>query len=163
MKGIIYKVDGDGRFAFVRADNGTDLLALREDVTDGTKLERSIRVEFSVERSDNGRRDLAVNVARTGRDSVQHDASPSQTAAEPPTRRGWVKSLVPERGYGFVSTSENRRGWFFHFRTLRDAGIRPSEAVEFELGMDIASGRTEAQNVRRVSAGASNEREMNSE
>ena len=62
---------------------------------------------------------------------------------------GTIKRLVPDRGYGFIQTAEER-DLFFHRSELQGVdydSLRGGQQVEFEVGQD-RNGRPQATRVR---------------
>ena len=71
--------------------------------------------------------------------------------------RGTIKTLQPERGFGFIAPDDGGRDLFFHSSAVEGAAfedLRPGQAVEFEPGEDPRNpGRQRADRVRAVEAG----------
>jgi cold shock CspA family protein len=66
--------------------------------------------------------------------------------------RGTIKTLVPNRGFGFITVT-NDRDYFFHLSGLTNRKfeqLRLGDQVEFILGTDPKTGRLAAEQVNVV-------------
>jgi CspA family cold shock protein len=66
---------------------------------------------------------------------------------------GTIKRYFEDRGFGFIIPDDGGGDVFFHLKSFTAAwGVKPTAKarVEFETGVDPATGRSRAQNVRLV-------------
>ncbi len=66
--------------------------------------------------------------------------------------RGKVKFYDAQKGYGFVTRDDNT-DWFMHASQVNEIdqpALDKGVAVEFTVGKNSRSGKTEAQNIRII-------------
>lgn len=66
--------------------------------------------------------------------------------------KGTIKSLVKERGFGFIQVAGGREDIFFHRSALKDGGnfdnLIVGESVQFETEPNARDGRPQAVSVK---------------
>ena len=143
--GKVMSLPVEEHYGFLEAENGTQLFFHRQSLEDAAAWETlgiGAGVSFRMGRDEEGRsRAIDLRVEHPGYLNWDREGT---------KLKGIVKSIIRQRGFGFVR-AEDGPSYFFHRSVSQDwAGLDEGSAVAFVVGINPRDGNICARDVRLV-------------